>query len=71
MGINQEVDCLSKIPMFSKVETCKLKLLAFTSKLVEYNDGDMLFFAEDPPDYVYLVLSGEVEILSRVGRSDG
>lgn len=64
LDIHQEVERLSQIPMFSKVETCKLKLLAFTSKLVNYNSGEMLFFVDDAPDSVYLVLSGEVEILS-------
>ncbi len=63
MDINQEVDRLCQIPMFSKVETSKLKLLAFTSKLVEYQDGELLFHAGDPADSVYLVMSGEVEIL--------
>ncbi|OMH39738.1 cyclic nucleotide-binding domain-containing protein [Motiliproteus sp. MSK22-1] len=63
MDINQEVDRLSQIPMFSKMEASKLKLLAFTSKLVEYDDGDILFHADDPADSVYLVMEGQVEIL--------
>ena len=69
MDINQEVDRLSQIPMFSKMETSKLKLLAFTSKLVEYADGDILFQASDPADSVYLVMDGNVEIL--IDSDDG
>ena len=49
--------------MFSKMEASKLKLLAFTSKLVEYDDGDILFHVDDPADSVYLVMEGQVEIL--------
>lgn len=72
MDINQEVDRLSQIPMFSKVETSKLKLLAFTSQLVEYQDGEILFHADDPADSVYLVMEGEVEILAdAVPDTDG
>ncbi|MCW8884906.1 MAG: Crp/Fnr family transcriptional regulator [Motiliproteus sp.] len=63
MDINQEVERLSQIPMFSKMETSKLKLLAFTSKLIEYQDGETLFHIDDPADSVYLVMAGYVEIL--------
>ncbi|MEH6627393.1 MAG: Crp/Fnr family transcriptional regulator [Motiliproteus sp.] len=63
MDINQEVDRLSQIPMFSKMETSKLKLLAFTSKLIEYQNGETLFHIDDPADSVYLVMRGNVEIL--------
>lgn len=64
MDINQEVERLRKIRMFSKVETSKLKLLAFTSQLVQYQDQELLFHVGDPADSVYLVMSGEVEILA-------
>lgn len=64
MDINQEVERLRKIPMFSKVETSKLKLLAFTSKLVHYQDHELLFHVNDPADSAYLVMRGEVEILA-------
>lgn len=64
MDLVQEVERLRKIPMLSKVETSKLKLLAFTSQLLQYRDGDALFHLKDPADSVYLVMSGEVEILT-------
>lgn len=68
MDINEEVSRLSQIPMLSKVETCKLKLLAFTSKLMEYQDGEILFKEGDPADCAYLIMSGQVEIY--VGNSE-
>ncbi len=49
--------------MFSKMDTSKLKLLAFTSTLIEYQSGEMLFYIDDPADSVYLVMQGNVEIL--------
>ncbi|WP_210397695.1 cyclic nucleotide-binding domain-containing protein [Motiliproteus sediminis] len=64
MDLAQEVERLRKIPMLSKVETSKLKLLAFTSQLLHYHDGEALFHLKDPADSVYLVMSGEVEILT-------
>lgn len=63
MEITQEVHRLSQVPMFSKLDESKLKLLAFTSKLLEYQDNDLLFKEGDPADSVYLVLDGEVDIL--------
>lgn len=68
MDINEEVSRLSQIPMLSKVETCKLKLLAFTSKLMEYQEGEILFKEGDPADCAYLIMSGQVEIY--VGNSE-
>ncbi|WP_207062765.1 Crp/Fnr family transcriptional regulator [Motiliproteus sp. SC1-56] len=64
MDINQEVERLREIPMLSKVETSRLKLLAFTSRLVQYEDREALFHVGDPADSVYLVMEGEVEILA-------
>jgi CRP/FNR family cyclic AMP-dependent transcriptional regulator len=63
LEITQEVHRLSQVPMFSKLDESKLKLLAFTSKLLEYQDNDLLFKEGDPADSVYLVLDGEVDIL--------
>ncbi|KEA62346.1 cAMP-binding protein [Marinobacterium lacunae] len=65
MDINQEVERLKQIPMFSKVETSKLKLLAFTSQLLNCRKDEILIKANDPSDCVYLIMDGELEILSR------
>lgn len=65
MDINQEVERLKRIPMFSKVELSKLKLLAFTSPLLNCRKGEILIQANDPSDCVYLIMDGELEILSR------
>ncbi len=43
MGIHQEVEFLRGIPKLSKLVSSKLKLLAFTRRLVEYRDGEYLF----------------------------
>ncbi|GGB95152.1 cyclic nucleotide-binding protein [Marinobacterium zhoushanense] len=71
MDINQEVERLKAIPMFSKVELSKLKLLAFTSELLSCRKDEILIKVNDPSDCVYLVMDGELEILSKTdcGRS--
>ncbi|MEH6648400.1 MAG: Crp/Fnr family transcriptional regulator [Motiliproteus sp.] len=63
MDLNQEVDYLRSIPMLSKLDSSKLKLLAFTSRLVEYRDGEYLFRKQDPADAVYLIMRGNAEVV--------
>lgn len=63
MDLNQEVDYLRSIPMLSKLDSSKLKLLAFTSRLVEYQDGEYLFRKQDPADAVYLIMRGNAEVV--------
>lgn len=63
MDLYQEAEELKKVPMFSKLEASKLKLMAFTSESVEFHDQDILFHVNDPSDSAYVIMSGEVEIL--------
>ncbi|WP_132294875.1 cyclic nucleotide-binding domain-containing protein [Marinobacterium mangrovicola] len=51
--------------MFAKVDISKLKLLAFTSQLLTCKPGEVLIKVNDPSDCVYLVMDGELEILSK------
>jgi hypothetical protein len=43
MLLNDEVQLLRKLPYFSKVDPCKLKLLAFASDRVCYDAGQVIF----------------------------
>ena len=42
MSLNEEVEALRHIPMFSKIEPSKLKLLAFTSERLTFQDGQLI-----------------------------
>ena len=68
MDLNKESNALRKVPMFAKLEPSKLRLLAFTSQLLTFEDGEILFNKGDPSDGAYLVLDGDVEVL--VGSGD-
>lgn len=63
LNISQEAELLRKVPMFSKMESSKLKLLAFTSESLAFDDGESLCRAGDLADCAYVIMSGEVEIL--------
>ncbi|MFP4125073.1 MAG: cyclic nucleotide-binding domain-containing protein [Alphaproteobacteria bacterium] len=80
MSLNDDARALKSIPLFSKVEATKLKLLAFTSERLTFMAGDALFREGDIADAAFIILAGEavVEVASdggvvevaRVGRHD-
>ena len=64
MDLTTEAETLHKVPMFSKLELSKLKLLAFTSELCTFEGGEVLFEAGDAPDSAYVIMEGAVEIVA-------
>ncbi len=70
MSLKEEVDILRAIPLFSKIEPAKLKLLAFTSQRLSYAPGDELCRQGEPGDSAFIILEGEadVEIDTQAGR---
>ncbi|MBM3573203.1 MAG: cyclic nucleotide-binding domain-containing protein [Alphaproteobacteria bacterium] len=63
MSLNEEVEVLRAIPLFSKIEPSKLKLLAFTSERLTYDSGQVLFNQGDMGDAAYIVMDGEAAVL--------
>jgi len=64
LDLAEETDLLRKIPMFAKMETSKLKLLAFASEMVSFEDGDIVFNSGDSADYAYVIMEGAVDIVT-------
>ncbi|MCP4430690.1 MAG: Crp/Fnr family transcriptional regulator [Gammaproteobacteria bacterium] len=63
LDLIQETDLLRKIPMFAKLDVSKLKLLAFTSEMVNYQDGDILFEIGNSADSAYVIMQGAVDVM--------
>jgi CRP-like cAMP-binding protein len=63
MSILTEVELLRRIPLFSNIDTSRLKLLAFTSERLTYNAGAVLFREGDRGDSAYLLLEGKVDVV--------
>ncbi len=63
MSLNEEVDLLRQIPLFSKIDPSKLKLLAFTSERLTFGSGQDLFLQGDVGDTAYIIIDGEAEVL--------
>ena len=62
MSLNKEVEVLRDVPLFSKIDHTKLKLLAFTSENLIHEDGQFLFKEGEPGDAAYIVLKGKVSV---------
>ncbi len=62
MSLQEEVEILRKIPLFSRIEPAKLKLLAFTSERLNYDAGDVLFRQGDEGDAAFVIIAGKAEI---------
>ncbi len=65
MDVFEEAKQLSRVPLFSKLDASKLKLIAFTSEQqLKLADGDYLFHFNDPSDSIYLILEGTLEVIA-------
>lgn len=64
MDLAEETDLLRKIPIFAKMETSKLKLLAFASEIVSFDDGDVVFNSGESADFAYVIMEGAVDIVT-------
>jgi CRP-like cAMP-binding protein len=63
----QEYELLRRIPIFAEIEPAKLKLLAFMSERVGYDDGMTLCRQGDAADAAYLIIEGEADIVLEGG----
>ena len=63
MTLQQDVDLLRNIPLFSKIEPSKLKLLAFTAERLAFGAGEILCRQGDEGDSAYIIIEGEADVL--------
>lgn len=63
MILNEEVELLRRVPLFTSVPTAKLKLLAFTSDRVVFAPEQALMRQGETGDAAYLILSGEADVI--------
>jgi ABC-type multidrug transport system fused ATPase/permease subunit len=57
------VAVLSQIPLFAGIDRSKLKLLAFTSERVNYDENQIVFRQNDIGDKAYVVLDGVANVI--------
>ncbi|KQT49264.1 cyclic nucleotide-binding protein [Methylobacterium sp. Leaf456] len=62
MTLDNEVTSLRQVPLFREVEPARLKLLAFTSERVHFEEGQLLFARGEAADAAYLILEGAAAV---------
>ena len=69
MSIEKQVELLRRVPMFANVANANLKLLAFASQRLSFNEGDVIFEQGADGDAAYIIIGGtaNVEIDSVTG----
>jgi CRP/FNR family cyclic AMP-dependent transcriptional regulator len=60
--LSTEVDLLRRVPLFAGIEPTRLKLLAYTSDVVTYRAGQVLFRRGDAGDAAYVIIKGDAEV---------
>lgn len=61
--LEEDIVLLKNIPMFAKLDTAKLKLLAFCSSRVIHEAGEILFRQGDLADSAYIISEGTAEVI--------
>jgi len=61
--LKDEVQTLRQVPLFAGVAPAKLKLLAFTSERIAFEEGQTLFNQGDQSDAAYVIIDGMADVL--------
>ena len=62
-GLNEIANMLMGIPLLAGIDRSKLKLLAFTSERVHFDQGQEVFHQGDPGDHAFVIVNGEAEVV--------
>ena len=62
MSLDEEVDILRRIPLFSNIDPAKLKLMAFASERMTYHDGQPVVRQGETGDAAYVILEGKADV---------
>jgi CRP-like cAMP-binding protein len=63
-SLDQEVALLRGVPFFSSIEAGKLKLLAYSSEKLGFEDGEVVFRQGSKDGDAYFILEGSVDVLT-------
>jgi len=67
MELEEVARTLKSIPLFANLDVAKLKLLAFASHLLTFDDQEIIFETGDTADSAYLIESGEADVFIEEG----
>ena len=70
MQYAEAVTVLRGIDIFGSLDPANLKLLAFSSTYLSFEENEVLFYEGDPADSVYLIDEGEADICIGSGENE-
>jgi ABC-type multidrug transport system fused ATPase/permease subunit len=70
VDLNDIAKLLIDIPLFSNIDRSKLKLLAFTSKRVDFEENQAVFHQGDTGNNAYVIIEGEVDVILESAGGD-
>jgi ABC-type thiamine transport system ATPase subunit len=70
VDLNEIAKLLIDIPLFSNIDRSKLKLLAFTSERLDFEENQAVFHQGDTGDHAYVIIEGEVDVILESSGGD-
>ncbi len=68
MGLQQEVQTLRRVPMFSQLDPARLKLISFASERVQIMPGEEFIREGEEGEDAFVLLSGRAEVTLEGGE---
>jgi len=61
--LNEDIEIMRRVPLLAGMKPDKLKLLAYLSELVIYQEGDVVFRQGEPGESAYLIYEGTARVV--------
>lgn len=62
MSLQEEIEALSKVPLFARLDMSKIKILAFTAQRSTYKSGTHICEEGEEGDKAFVILSGDAQV---------
>ncbi|HEY0275145.1 MAG TPA: cyclic nucleotide-binding domain-containing protein, partial [Paenirhodobacter sp.] len=71
MDLNDEARLLRSVPLFQRIDSSKLRLLAFSSERYSYAPGEIICRQGDDGDSAFVILIGNAEVMVSLPEASG
>ena len=68
--LKEDVEVLREVPIFASVDPSKLKLLAFASQRLKFDDGQILCVEGELGDKAFVIVKGSADVFVKAGGTD-
>jgi CRP-like cAMP-binding protein len=68
--LKEDVEVLREVPIFASVDPGKLKLLAFASQRLVFDEGQILCKEGDRGEQAFVIVKGAADVYVRAGETD-